>query len=462
MQTEANADFSAKLEALDRSQAIIEFDLSGKIIAANANFLKAVGYQSAEVVGQHHAIFIDRMYENSVEYRTFWERLRKGEPLSGEFQRWGKNSKEVWLQAYYMPILDASGEPVKIIKFATDITAQIQLRRQSEHLSLVANGTSNSVIITDANGAIEYVNPGFERMTGYTFAEVKGRKPGAFLQGPQTDRETIAAIREHLHAGRPYYDEILNYHKDGRPYWISLAIDPVKNDKGQIERFVAIQADVTATKLASLEYEVKLQAIGTGTAIVDWATLSAPPMINAFLSDKLGGDPSTGVTVSSLLGADDIAKLEDGQTLSKSISWPNKTGANVELDATFAGVRDMKGKVTKILMFGIDATARHMAMKATVSAMQDMLESSKGISESVSIIDEISKQTNLLALNATIEAARAGEAGRGFAVVAGEVKALANRSGQSAKSITDTVRQNEAAIHNLRDSLRKMGSGNKG
>lgn len=453
-----NAAVQGQLDAIQKSQAVIEFDLNGRILAANANFLNAVGYQEREVIGQHHAIFVERIYEKSLEYKKFWERLRNGETQSGEFQRFGKDNREIWLQAYYSPIFDAVGKTIKIIKFATDITSQVKLRAESTMLSLVANGTDNSVIITDTEGGIEYVNPGFERMTGYNFSEIKGKKPGTFLQGAHTDKQTIANIREHLRARRPFYDEILNYHKDGRPYWISLAINPIIGKNGQLERFISIQADVTATKLASLEYTVKLDAIGSGTAIVEWNGAASIPVINAFLAGKIGGDQTVSFPVSAILTSAEVQKLESGQSVAKPVSWPSKTGASIELDAIFATVRDVQGRIIKTLMFGVDATARYQAVRDTQATMQNMLESSKGISASVSIIDAIAKQTNLLALNATIEAARAGEAGRGFAVVAGEVEALANRSGQSAKSITITVRENEANIRNLSENLQKLAS----
>ena len=445
-----------QLDAIRKSQAVIEFDLSGVILTANMNFLNAVGYVEHEVVGKHHSIFVDRAYKDSHEYRSFWERLRNGETQSGEFRRLDRYGNEIWLQAYYSPILNAAGKPQKVVKFATNITEQVRLRAESLMLSLVANGTDNSVIITNTEGGIEYVNPGFERMTGYRFDEVKGRKPGSFLQGPHTDQQTKQNIRDHIHSRRPFYDEILNYHKDGRPYWISLAINPIIDKNGKLERFISIQADVTATKLASLEYTVKLNAIGLGTAIVEWPNHATRPVVNTFLLTKAGGEPVSSLPVTSFLTSKEMNELEAGSTISKPITWPSATQSSIELDAIFTAVKDVQGNVVKTLMFGVDATARYQAVRDTQSTMRDMLESSKGISASVTIIDEIAKQTNLLALNATIEAARAGEAGRGFAVVANEVKALATRSSQSAKAITTTVRENEANIRNLSSNLQKL------
>jgi len=229
-------DAAGKLRAIDRSQAVIEFAPDGTIQTANEIFLACVGYRLDEIVGRHHRLFVDDSERNSPGYAAFWTALGRGEFKSGEFGRRGKDGGRIWLQATYNPVLGPDGKPIKIVKFASDITADVQRREQFHLLSLVANETSNSVIITDAAGMIEYVNPGFERTTGYKAADVKGRKPGDLLQGAATSAETRAAIAEHLRRREPFYCEILNYSRDGQPFWNSLAINPVFDASGQIER----------------------------------------------------------------------------------------------------------------------------------------------------------------------------------------------------------------------------------
>ncbi|MCG8649766.1 MAG: PAS domain-containing protein, partial [Pirellulales bacterium] len=120
----------AKLEAISRSQAVIEFELDGTIIDANENFQTAMGYSLAEIRGKHHSIFVPPADRDSQAYQEFWNLLRKGEFQSGQFQRLGKGNREVWIQATYNPIFDSEGVPQRIVKFATDITKQIQLRQQ--------------------------------------------------------------------------------------------------------------------------------------------------------------------------------------------------------------------------------------------------------------------------------------------------------------------------------------------
>jgi methyl-accepting chemotaxis protein len=340
--------------------------------------------------------------------------------------------------------------------FVKDVTQEVADRAHFQTLSLVANGTDNSVIITGADGMIEYVNPGFERMTGYSRAEALGKKPGSLLQGPGTDTGTISRIRQALNARRPFYEEILNYHRSGEPYWISLAINPVLDQAGNLQRFISIQANITATKLASMEFNVKLDAIGAATALVEWGRDGRAPDMNAYMH-KLGAlAQGDGVSLGQLLTAEERHHLESGQTLVKSVTWPTAGRAPLVLDAVFAGLRDISGNIAKVLMFGVDATARTAAVRDTLATMTQLLDSAREIGSSVSAIDAIAKQTNLLALNATIEAARAGQAGRGFAVVASEVKELANRSASSAKSIAEVVGQNQDIIGSLNESLSRL------
>ena len=125
------ADLLGKIEAIGRSQAVIEFDLDGTIITANDNFLKVMGYRLEEIQGKHHSMFVETSFKESGEYRQFWEKLRRGEYQAAQYKRIGKGGKEAWIEASYNPIMDLNGRPWKVVKFATDLT-----KRKEQNLAL--------------------------------------------------------------------------------------------------------------------------------------------------------------------------------------------------------------------------------------------------------------------------------------------------------------------------------------
>lgn len=127
-------ELQSYVDAMQRSQAVIEFTLDGEVVFANDNFLSTIGYSLSEIVGKHHRLFVDPEYARSTDYAHFWARLRSGEFVTDEFQRVGKGGREVWIQASYNPVLDQQGKPYKVVKFALDITAQVALRTEAKKI----------------------------------------------------------------------------------------------------------------------------------------------------------------------------------------------------------------------------------------------------------------------------------------------------------------------------------------
>ena len=125
---------AGKISAVNRAQAVIEFNLDGTIVTANENFLKTLGYTLGEIQGKHHSMFVEQAEKDSAAYRDFWAALNRGEFQAGEFKRIGKGGKEVWIQASYNPIRDLNGKPFKVVKYATDVTQQVLVRMGNERV----------------------------------------------------------------------------------------------------------------------------------------------------------------------------------------------------------------------------------------------------------------------------------------------------------------------------------------
>ncbi|WP_416211191.1 PAS domain S-box protein [Nitrospirillum sp. BR 11828] len=444
------ADSEGQVRAIGKAMAVIEFALDGTILDANDNFLAALGYSLADIQGKRHELFVEPEYRKSAEYGDFWARLAKGEYQSGRFKRIGKGGREVWIEASYNPILDLTGKPLKVVKYATDITEEVRQQEQFNILSLVADGTDNSVLITGADGLIEYVNPGFTRMSGYTLDEVKGKKPGHLLQGPHTDPATVARIREKLTRCEPFYEEILNYTKAGEPHWISLSINPIRSKTGKLERFVSVQANINATKLQALESSSRIDAIEQSTVVIEWDEDKRLAHLNTRALALLGvadmRQAADYLRYDDVFSSDERQRLQAGAALS-----PDKTlmvaGNEIHLTTTVQPLRDVAGQLRRTVMYATDVTSRRRAAKETEAMMENVLTKISQIAQSIS---GVSGQTNLLALNATIEAARAGEAGKGFAVVAGEVKSLAQRSASLSTGIATLVGDTQTRIEQFR------------
>lgn len=435
-----NADYESQLEAIDKAQAVIEFDLDGTILKANSNFLSVLGYSEHEVIGKHHSIFVSESDRSSQEYSNFWKDLRKGEYLAAQYRRIAKDGSDVWIEATYNPIFDPEGKLFKVVKFATDITEKIEQQAYFNTLSLVANKTSNSVVITDKHGLIKYVNPGFEKMTGHRFDDVVGKKPGSFLQGEHTDKATVKLISENIRNRTPFYDEILNYTSDGQPYWISISINPIMSDCGEIERFISIQANITDTKLQSLDSSLRIDAIENSNIVLEWdkhfrfsrANDLAVSIMDCSQLKELA--ELNELRFENVFSSAEKQALEKGQTLNKTIKLSSANKKDVVLSATVKSLHDIEGRLSTVVVYATDITAR----SSTVSMMKGVLEQIDTIAKSIA---DVSDQTNLLALNASIESARAGDAGRGFSVVASEVKVLAGSSADLSTEIAKLVSQ---------------------
>jgi methyl-accepting chemotaxis protein len=282
-------------------------------------------------------------------------------------------------------VLDKSGNPYKVIKLAHDITEKKLDEMQARRLSLVADNTDNSVIITNKHGLIEYVNQGFTRMTGYSLNEVLGKKPGSFLQGSETNQSTVQRIRENIASHKPFFDEILNYHKDGSAYWISLAINPVFDERGEIDKFISVQANITETKIKNLDFNSKLEAISRSNCVVEFAIdgtiISANEnflqLMEYTLADIQGKHHSIFVTKAQQNSPEYKElwnKLHRGESVSGEFFTISKTGREVWIRGVFNVILDINGKPSKIVKFVQDVTAEKVLQLEAKKQAEELQE----------------------------------------------------------------------------------------
>jgi methyl-accepting chemotaxis protein len=539
-------------DTVDTSFAEIEFEPSGIILDANENFVSALGYNSKEdIVGKHHAMFVENDYKQSHEYTQFWNELRKGETQSDDFKRITKDGKEIWINAAYTPVKDDTGTVIKVIKIASDIT-QDKINRMNMQGVKDTVDTSFAFITFDPQGIILEANLNFVSGLGYnTASDIVGSHHSIFVDAKYKASTEYKQFWEALRDNKTQSGDFRRVRKDGSEMWIQAAYTPVSDEKGEVVKVIKIATDITAQKIAEEEGTSVIKELkrvinivnnegdlsvrllldnlnednteviegingllkGIAAPILEIKSLVAEladgDLRNNYKLDSKGDFKELGDTYNSAMGSlndlmsnlsevSNLVASSSEELLTKSDQMQGTTQEVASATQQMAEGAHQQAQQTdeaSKLVEEVLKTSNNMATKAdsintaaesgqkssneglvtvkkvvenmseisdaadqTSKSIDVLTERSEEIARTLNVITDIASQTNLLALNAAIEAARAGDAGRGFAVVAEEIRKLAEDSRKSAVDIQKVITAVQKDITLAGKAIDTMGS----
>ena len=238
------AEYQGLIAALERSMAVVEFDLNGKVLRANDNFMKTLGYSAAQLAGKTHRDFCPSALTSSPAYATFWQELRAGKFVSGTFKRVDAHGKIIWLEASYNPVLDERGQVLKVVKYALDVTRKVE-QEAAIHSKLAALDRAMAVIEFDLSGQVLDANENFLTVMGYSLAELKGKQHRMFCEPAQVNSPEYADFWRRLNNGEFFTGQFKRIGKHGRVVWLEASYNPVYDADGKLIKIVKFASDIS-------------------------------------------------------------------------------------------------------------------------------------------------------------------------------------------------------------------------
>ncbi|MEA9490235.1 methyl-accepting chemotaxis protein [Xanthomonas campestris] len=378
-----------KATAMDRVMAVIEFDLEGRILDANHNFLALMGYRLEDVVGKHHRMFVHPSERESDGYRQFWDTLRRGDFHAGRYCRLGNGEREVWINASYNPLLDRSGKPYRVVKYATDITAQVRQTADFEG-RIDAIDKVMAVIEFSLDGTVLDANANFLEVMGYRLDEIRGQHHRLFVEPAQRQSAEYRVFWEKLGRGEFDAGRYKRVGRDGREVWIQASYNPVLDERGRPYKVIKYATDITRQVVESADADGRIQAIAKVMGVIefdlDGRVLSANDNFLAILgyrADEAIGKHHSVFVDAAYSASEDYrqfwAKLARGQFDAGRYRRLRKDGSTAWIQASYNPILDVSGRPYKVVKYATDVTDQ----VRSAERMRDLVRQTMGIAQNV-------------------------------------------------------------------------------
>jgi methyl-accepting chemotaxis protein len=446
-------ELRGQIAAINKAQAVIEFDLAGIVLTANENFLTVLGYTLEEIKGRHHGMFVDPVYREGAAYKQFWSDLNDGKFQAAEFKRIGKGGKEVWIQASYNPIFDAQGKPFKVVKFATDVTAR-KLRDADFQGQIAAIGKTQAAIEFSLDGTIIDANENFLKTLGYTLEEIKGRHHSLFVEPAYRESAEYQQFWRELNAGKFQTGEFKRIGKGGKVVWIVGSYNPILDLNGKPFKVVKFATNVTGRKRSE-------EAISMVQAIIEFSLDGNVLAANdnflktmGYTLEEVKGrhhslfvDPAYRETAEYRQFWRD---LNDGKFQAADYKRIAKGGREVWLQAIYNPIFDADGKPFKVVKNASDITARkkaEAALKVTIDAVNHNAQALASSSEELTAVSQqMSSNSEETATQSNVVAAASEQVSKNVATVATSAEEMSASAKEIAKNATEAAKVATEAV----------------
>jgi len=366
---------TALVAAISRTQHLVEFGVDGKLLWANDQFLKSMGYDLAEVKGKAHSMFCEAEFAQSPEYTQFWEKLRHGEATGKEYRYVGKGGKEVWVVASFNPILGTNGKPQKIVMFAVEVTeSRVELRVWTD----IMNMTS---IVSEANlrGEIISSNEKYMEVSKYSREELLG-KPHSITRHPDTPKEVFKEMWATIGHGQIFRGIIKNRAKDGSPYYVDAVIAPILGENGKPKKYLGVRYDITQMEIERQNMRGVIRAIDSSFVFCEFNLEASLVTANKNFQNILGYSTDEAKGKSHRDFCDEVfvrspeysqlwSDLKAGKNTMGIHKHRDRSGKIVWLQSIYSPITDEVGRVYKIAMMSTDVTRQQIINEVEESAV---------------------------------------------------------------------------------------------